>query len=181
MMSGRSNLAPIGRAAALAALACSSLLLQGNIGRTSNLEQRLLAAHNRERDAAGIPALRWDDALATSAAEWGDHLLQINDLEHYPDDPRDPDPEGENLWLGTRGHFTPEDMVGMWIEEKKDFKPGIFPANSRTGDLEDVGHYTQVMWRSTASVVCAVTENQEYEFLVCRYREGGNVIGERPF
>src|SRR6476620_12049880 len=99
MMPGRGNLAPIGRAAALVALTCSSVFLQGNIGRTSNLEQRLLAAHNRERDAAGIPALRWDDALATSAAEWGEHLVQINDLENYPDDPRDPDPEGENLWL----------------------------------------------------------------------------------
>ena len=72
-------------------------------------------------------------------------------------------------------------MVGRWIEEKRDFKPGIFPANSRTGRLEDVGHYTQLMWRSTERVGCAITQNADYDFLVCRYLEGGNVIGERPF
>lgn len=178
-----SGLYPVRNARRLATLllAASALLLQGNVGRTDNLEQRLLAAHNRERVAAGIAPLDWDDGLAVSAEQWGRHLARLNDLEHSPDDPNDPDPEGENLWLGTRGYFTPEAMVGGWIEEKKDFKPGIFPANSRTGNLADIGHYTQLMWRSTGRVGCAVTQNQEYEFLVCRYLEGGNVIGERPF
>jgi hypothetical protein len=37
------------------------------------------------------------------------------------------------------------------------------------------------MWRSTDRVGCAVTQSREYDFLVCRYREGGNVIGEQPF
>jgi hypothetical protein len=169
------------RIAASLALAASALLLQGNIGRTTNLEDRLLAAHNRERAQLAIPPLRWDDELETSAAEWADYLTELGDLEHYPDDPSDPDPQGENLWLGTRDYFSPEQMVGMWIDEKKHFKPGVFPANSNTGRLDDVGHYTQLMWRTTDRVGCAVAENQEYDFLVCRYSEGGNVIGERPF
>jgi len=171
----------LARKGAVVMLALSALLLQGNIGRASNLEARLLAAHNRERTAAGIPPLAWDRRLAESAREWGEYLSELGDLEHYPDDPWDPDPQGENLWLGTRGYFTPEDMVGMWIDERRNFRPGVFPHNSRTGDLEDVGHYTQLMWRSTARVGCAVTRNRDYEFLVCRYLEGGNVIGEVPF
>jgi hypothetical protein len=91
------------------------------------------------------------------------------------------DPQGENLWLGTESHFSPEEMVGTWIEEKSHFKPGIFPDNSRTGDLDDVGHYTQLMWRGTERVGCAIRANGEYDILVCRYSAAGNVIGERPF
>ena len=175
------DLVRVRRAAAAASLALTSVLLQGNVGRTTNLDERLLAAHNRERAALGIGALEWDENLAASAEEWGDHLARLGDLEHYPDDFEDPDPQGENLWLGTRDHFAPEQMVGMWIEEKKHFKPGIFPANSRTGNLEDVGHYTQLMWRETGRVGCAVTANQEDEVLVCRYSQAGNVMGEKPF
>lgn len=169
------------RIAAAATLALMSALLLGAVGRTTNFESRLLAAHNRERSAAGIAPLEWNDRLAADAAEWARYLAELNDLEHYPDDPDDMDPQGENLWLGTQGHFSPEDMVVTWIEEKRHFKPGIFPDNSRTGDLEDVGHYTQLMWRDTGRVGCAVEANGEYDILVCRYAAAGNVIGERPF
>ena len=72
-------------------------------------------------------------------------------------------------------------MVGMWIAEKSNYKAGIFPANSRTGRLEDVGHYTQLMWRDTRKVGCAVVGGRSEEYMVCRYSNGGNVIGERPF
>lgn len=169
------------RLGAAATLACMSAFLLGSIGLTTNLDARLLAAHNRERSAAGIAPLVWNDRLAADAAGWAGHLAELNDLEHSPDDYDDTDPQGENLWLGTRAHYSPEDMVGGWIEEKANFKPGIFPNNSRTGDLEDIGHYTQLMWRDTAQVGCAVQTNQDYDILVCRYAAAGNVIGERPF
>ena len=58
-------------------------------------------------------------------------------------------PEGENLWAGSKGYFTPQAMVDAWIREKKYFRPGTFPDNSVTGRVEDVGHYTQVVWRAT--------------------------------
>jgi cysteine-rich secretory family protein len=168
------------RLAGAATLAVCAIFLQANLGRTSNVEERLLAAHNRARAEAGVPPLQWDEDLVQSASEWAANLAQLDDIEHYPDDPDDPDPEGENLWLGTRGHFAPEEMVGLWVAEKRNFQPGIFPANSRTGRLEDVGHYTQLVWRSTGRVGCAVAQGDAYDILVCRYREGGNVIGERP-
>jgi hypothetical protein len=162
-------------------LTMSAPLVMGSVDLTSNREARLLAAHNRERDASGIPLLQWDPALAASAAEWGEHLRELGELVHSEPDPDDDDPEGENLWSGTRGHYSPEAMVGLWVEEKKNFRPGRFPDNSRTGQVQDVGHYTQVMWRRTARVGCAVTRNSEDEFLVCRYSEGGNVLGEQVF
>lgn len=169
------------RLPALLLLACLSPIILGTTDLTSNRAARLLAAHNRERATAGLPALAWDEGLVGSSRIWGDHLKETGTLRHYEGDPRDPDPEGENLWAGTRGYYSPEAMVGLWIAEKRHFKPGIFPANSRTGRVDDIGHYTQVMWRSTRRVGCAVTQNRREEFLVCRYSEGGNVIGERPF
>ncbi|TMJ14046.1 MAG: SCP-like extracellular [Alphaproteobacteria bacterium] len=161
------------------ALALAAPFIVGTTGLSTNLDARLLAAHNRERSAAGVPPLQWDDQLAADAAGWAETLVETNQFEHSDDD--DDDPQGENLWLGTKAYYPPEAMVGMWIEEKKDFRPGAFPAVSRTGNYEDVGHYTQLMWRDTGSVGCAVRTGEEYDILVCRYRHAGNVEGERVF
>jgi hypothetical protein len=170
-----------GKLAAIVALTLAAPFVQGSTGRLTSLDDRLLAAHNGERAAAGLPAMDWDAELAAEAAEWGQELAKIEDIEHSPDDPEDPEPQGENLWLGTKGHYTPEDMVGAWIEEKAVYRHGVFPNVSATGDLDDVGHYTQLMWRNTGSVGCAVVDSRKYEILVCRYLTAGNVEGERAF
>ncbi len=143
-------------------------------------DTRLLAAHNLERAAMGAPPMRWNPALAEAAEEWAERLAARKALVHSISDPDDPDPQGENLWMGTRGYYTPEDMVGLWIAEKQHYRPGVFPAVSATGRWSDIGHYTQVIWASSREVGCALARNNEDEFLVCRYAEGGNVIGERP-
>lgn len=169
-----------GRAILSVALALSAPLMANATGRTANLEARLLAAHNRERAAIGVPPLEWDAQLAANAKVWADALAETGTFEHSPADASDPDVEGENLWAGTRGAWSPEDMIGLWIAEKRDYRPGIFPAVSRSGDLEKVGHYTQVIWRNTRKVGCALATGREEDVLVCRYAEGGNVIGERP-
>ena len=107
-------------------------------------------------------------------------LAASGEFEHDPDTDQD-DPQGENLWAGTRGAYAPEEMVEGWIEEKKYFRPGRFPDNSLTGDFADVGHYTQLMWRDSDRVGCALARGAAEEVLVCRYRTAGNVVGERPF
>jgi hypothetical protein len=71
-------------------------------------------------------------------------------------------------------------MVGLWVAEKKDYRPGVFPNNSRSGDVENVGHYTQLIWRGSGQVGCATAVGRSEEFLVCRYSQAGNVYGERP-
>lgn len=167
------------RIATVLALGAASMLLTGNTGLRSNLDARLLASHNRERTAMGIAPLAWNAALAADAREFGAELAATNSFGHSEEDPDNP--VGENLFAGTTGAYAPEAMVGAWIEEKKNFKPGVFPDNSRTGNLDDVGHYTQLMWRDTGTVGCAVVEGEELEYLVCRYAQVGNVEGERPF
>lgn len=167
------------RGARMAAIVAAGSMLIG--AALPSLEQRLLYSHNTERARANLPAMHWDAGLAADAAKWSRHLAATGRFEHFEEFSDDPDAQGENLWMGTRDAFSPETMVGHWIGEKKHFKPGVFPNNSMTGDLADVGHYTQIMWRDTSKVGCAIAANAEDEFLVCRYSATGNVIGERPF
>jgi hypothetical protein len=153
--------------------------MMGALGPRQNFDQRLLAAHNRERSAIGVPALEWSPALAGDARLWARELAATGKFEHSPDEPGSV-PQGENLWAGTVGYYQPEAMVALWVSEKRDYKPGVFPNNSRAGDVEKVGHYTQLIWAQTRQVGCALERGRDEDFLVCRYSAAGNVIGERP-
>lgn len=155
-----------------------ALPLLGNTG-TGGFETRVLDSQNRERAALGIPPLRWDPDLAQAAQRWADHLAATGAFSHAPVDMRQP--TGENLWAGTRGRYAPEAMVDAWAREKRSFKPGLFPDNSTSGRVEDVGHYTQLMWRDTRQVGCALATGAREDVLVCRYSDAGNWVGERPF
>jgi hypothetical protein len=59
------------------------------------------------------------------------------------------------------------------------FQRGVFPAVSRTGNWEDVGHYTQIVWPTTTRVGCAIASTSRTDYLVCRYSPAGNIDG-RP-
>ena len=148
----------------------------GSIGPRTNFNDRILAAHNRERAEMSVPPLEWDDKLATNAADWAGHLSRTGRFEHSPDAPGQ-EVEGENIWGGTPGYYLPENMIRLWIAEKKNFQPGVFPSNSRSGAVEDVSHYTQLVWRKTSRVGCAVNADGKEEILVCRYSSPGNVVG----
>jgi len=162
----------------LALLLCSPLLVGGTAKR-ADFNARLLAAHNAARSAMGVPPLAWNATLAADARVWANELAATGRFEHSPDSPGE-EPQGENLWAGTPRAFSPESMVGLWVAEKGDYRPGVFPNNSRSGDVENVGHYTQLIWRDTRQVGCATAVGQREEFLVCRYSEAGNVYGQRP-
>jgi hypothetical protein len=170
----------VARAVSLAA-ACA-LLMSGSAMPATGLappvsfEQRLLLAHNAERVSVGAPPLRWNFQLAQGARQWADFLARSGRFEHSPKTVGIA-PVGENIWGGTPGAFGPEAMVGLWVAERRDFQPGVFPANSRTGRVADVSHYTQVVWRRTTEVGCALSSGGAQDILVCRYSTAGNMIG----
>ena len=143
----------------------------------TNAAQRLLAAHNRERRAIGVPPLRWSPFLADHARLWALELARTGSFRHSP--PAMRKGEGENLFMGTTGAYRYEEMIGYFIGEARDFRPGRFPQVSRTGKWQDVGHYTQLIWPTTTEVGCAIATGRGQEYLVCRYAPPGNVVGER--
>jgi uncharacterized protein YkwD len=167
--------------AAAAALLLASPLVIGATGRLTDLDARLLAAHNRERSGLGLQPLAWDAALAKDAAVWAQHLAVSGEIEHEEETGDAETSEGENLWQGTKGAYAPEAMVGLWVAEKANYRPGPIPAVSRTGRFEDVGHFTQIAWGGSDRVGCALAAGARDEMLVCRYRTAGNVEGERAF
>jgi len=141
----------------------------------------MLDSQNEARRAAGVPEIGWDDNLAVDAQQWADHLAGTSSFYHSDNDRgSDPDGEGENLFMGTQGAYSYQQMVGMWVDEKKFYRDGVMPNLSTTGNWDDVGHYTQIIWSSTRRVGCALANNGEDDYLVCRYSEPGNFYGESP-
>ena len=143
---------------------------------SDEIETRLLASHNTERARTGARALIWSEELETEARSWADHLLATDTFAHDPS----AHGHGENLWTGWGARtFTPEDMVGDWIDEKANFRAGVFPNVSRTPNWTDVGHYTQLIWPGTTHVGCAIAARGDRSVLACRYAPPGNIDGQR--
>jgi hypothetical protein len=143
------------------------------------LAERLLAEHNRERERTGVPRLAWNDRLAGEAQAWARTLASDGALRHAPQSVSGG--AGENLWMGTAGYFAPESMVEAFVAERSLYQHGKFPEVSRTGNWKDVGHYTQVVWRQTREVGCAVARGEGNDYLVCRYWPAGNWVGETAY
>src|SRR5947208_3530151 len=115
-------------AAAVALFASASAAAQPlPEGATGQLAERLLAAQNQARSAVGAPPLQWDATLAAHAASYGPVLASLGQLVHSPRDGRPA--ERENLARAWHGTMSPEDMVGMWTNERQMLVPGsyLFP------------------------------------------------------
>ena len=123
----------------------------------------------------GMAPLVWDAQLGTGAGLYAQQMAMTGMFQHSNRQARRG--IGENLWMGTHGAFSPEAMVGGWASEKRYFVPGTFPNNSRTGNWEQIGHYSQIIWRSTTHVGCGLARGAGRDVLVCRYSPAGNVDG----
>ena len=156
-----------------------AMLLSSGPAAAVELRDAVLAAHNTERAAIGTAPLTWSDDLAAQATGWARHLAELGRLEHSA--AADRPGEGENLWMGTAGGYTPREMVAGWTNEKADFRPGTFPDVARDGHWQAVGHYAQMIWGSTTEIGCALASSPQWDVLVCRYAPAGNLIGAAPF
>jgi len=167
-------------AAALAALAAAPpATAQVTVAPSESVAERLLAGHNAERQRLGVKPLVWSAKLAEHAKKWA-QALAVSDMMEHSTSAADGG-EGENLWFGTKGDYTIEEMVGFFVDEGKLFKRGVFPDVSTSGRWTDVGHYTQLIWGDTREVGCALASNQRRDVLVCRYVPVGNIQGRPVF
>ncbi|WP_454279407.1 CAP domain-containing protein [Sphingomonas sp. Marseille-Q8236] len=144
------------------------------------LRQAMVQGHRAARAEIGLPPLTWDDGLAASALSYAQEMARTRRFQHA-EQPQGPTRQGENLWTGTRGAYSYDEMMGHWVAEKRDFVNLPIPQASRTGRFGDVAHYTQIVWARSTAVGCAMASNTRDDFLVCRYSPTGNVVGERAF
>jgi pathogenesis-related protein 1 len=139
--------------------------------------QAFVDAHNDARGRAeptpdpALPDLSWDVALADVAATWAANCV----FEHSTV------PYGENL-AAFSASVEPADVVEAWFSEIAYYD---YASNScDPGQM--CGHYTQVVWRDTTRVGCAVQSCTldgfgRGDFWVCNYDPPGNWVGELPY
>ncbi len=138
----------------------------------------MLASHNKARAAVGVAPLVWSDKLAMYACDWADHLASTSRrMEHRPHSGRWNQEHGENLFMGSAGHYGVADAVAMWESERSAY-------DGRTIDESNVhacGHYTQLVWRATRRMGCAKVVCAGNVIVVCNYDPPGNVLGQVPY
>jgi pathogenesis-related protein 1 len=134
------------------------------------LAREMLAVHNAVRTEVKLPPLEWSNELAAFSRKWAVMLLAKNRVFHNPDSPY-----GENLFVTGEGSVTPSVVVRQWASESGDYH---YRSNSCSGDC---GHYTQIVWRNTRRVGCAVARGAGREVWVCSYDPPGNYQGEWPY
>lgn len=152
-------------AAMLAAAVCPLALAADGA-----MPEQMLAAHNAARTLVKTKPLVWSDRLAVNAQDWANLLITRQGLAHQKKSKY-----GENMYELSGGRATPEEVVKRWTAEAVDYD---YKTNHcRTG----CGHYTQVIWRNTKEVGCAVARRGNREIWVCEYSPPGNYVGEKPY
>jgi pathogenesis-related protein 1 len=143
-------------------------------------------AHNEARAQVvtdtPLPFLTWSPALAATAAAWvarcEDVMAPSGLIDHNPNrSDGHPYYVGENIF-GSGGQASAQQAVALWVAEQANYD---YATNSCTGVC---GHYTQVVWRGTRELGCAIGNCPGLTFgnsIVCNYGPGGNVGGQRPY
>ena len=135
----------------------------------------MLEVHNAARRDYGVEPLTWSPALANDALIYAKRLATTQTFAH--DTQKRTPVQGENLYMGTRGAWSYAGMAQLWVDERRDFKPGRFPDVTKRGHWSRVGHYTQIIWPTTREVGCAIVASAKDDYLVCRYLPAGNYYG----
>lgn len=133
--------------------------------------------HNYWREKVGVKPLVWSNALAEYAAKWAQELATRNcKMEHRPIDGKWARIYGENLYWSMGLVNVAPSVVDSWGEEIEFY-------NEKTGKCEGgvCGHYTQIVWKNTTALGCAVAKCGNQEIWVCNYNPPGNYVGERPY
>ena len=133
----------------------------------------LINAHNDWRSRYNSPPVVWDDAVAGVAQNWSDQIAASGSFGHRPDNQY-----GENIFMGTSGAYSAQDVVDDWGSEVSNYDiPSLTCAADAT-----CGHFTQLVWATTARIGCGKSTGPDgNDYWVCNYDPPGNMQGDSPF
>ena len=147
----------------------------------------IVAAHNRWRAKVGVEELSYSTELATSAQAWADNLKKTNECHMRHSKPEGK--YGENIFWASAINWTDgrhelqkvasAKPVDSWGSELSDYD---YAKNScKPGKM--CGHYTQMVWKDSRKVGCAVAvcEDTLDQVWVCQYQPAGNWVGHKPY
>ena len=152
------------------------LMIVPIIGLGQNLDSQeitqILTAHNKYRLDLDLPELVWSNNLENSSQKWADKLISRNLFEHSNTK------NGENLFVIIGRDASPIEVVDDWASEKEYFN---YKTRKCNGSWYNCGHYTQIIWRDTKEVGCAVSKLGTKQIWVCQYNPPGNYTGEKTY
>jgi uncharacterized protein YkwD len=134
--------------------------------------QEMLAAHNAVRQRTGVPPLTWSNTLATRAEEWAKTLARTgaSRMEGIP---------GQNIgYTSPPGTAKGSNVVAAWAAEATNYD---HKQNACVDPKRRCNHYTQVVWRDSSSLGCAVARDAQRDIWVCNYDPPGNNVAEKPY
>jgi uncharacterized protein YkwD len=145
---------------------------QSAAAQLSSDAQAILKAHNEYRAKHCVSALTWSAQLEADARAWANGCKFAHSTA-----------AGENLAWGGPTQSAKE-AVDLWYGEIKDYNFAA-PKCCNPPDAPKVGHFTQMVWRNTAQLGCAMANcpppspdpdhyNGAWQYWVCRYSPPGN-------
>jgi len=147
---------------------------------------KTLEAHNQVRAKHNLPPLKWSDKLAEYSQQWANKLASGTACQMYHRSGTPP--YGENLFRSSAviwsdgkrevSQVTISDVVKAWANEEKWYNYN----NNSCQPGKQCGHYTQVVWKDTKEVGCAMKVcADKSQSWVCSYNPAGNYVGYRPY
>lgn len=118
----------------------------------------LVAGHNKQREKVRTPPLRWDCTLGAVAASWVKKGIAGHSDTSF----------GENIFVASDPSEKVTKAVDQWEDEEHHWKNKT--ATCEAGKV--CTHYTQLVWRATTKVGCAINRNASGKWkviLVCNY------------
>lgn len=127
--------------------------------------------------ATNMQTMSWDDELATVAQRWANQCNFGHDscrsVERFV--------VGQNVAVTmTTGqqNSKPSDLIMMWYNEVEKMNNRL--VDNFSGNIQNVGHYTQLVWANSNKIGCGKIIYQDGRwnkyYMVCNYGPAGNYI-----
>jgi pathogenesis-related protein 1 len=157
------------------------------------LINEFVTAHNQARSgpltpppSPALPPVAWDPVLADTAYNYLTRCVSTAAAHALVDHNANRTTDyaalggsgyvGENIY-GSTGTATPTAAVNNWMSEAPQF-------DYATSPIGTAGHYTQVVWRASVRIGCAIVNCPAVTFhntVLCDYAPGGNITNQRPY